>query len=272
MSDVFVITSRGFGTLSTTTSDSKLWLRNFHPAVEPVARLVCLPHAGGSASAYFALSAALAPTVETLAVQYPGRQDRRLDPCVESVPELAEAICTALLEWPDWRDLTERPLALFGHSMGAAVGFELARQLERRAGRPPVRLFASGRRAPSSIRSEKVHTLDDAGLVRELVALDGTDPALLDEEMLRLILPALRSDYRAIETYRCTADTTVSCPITVLTGDRDPRTTEAEAHAWQAHTTGGFALRTFSGGHFFLNDHRDAIARRITADLGITRP
>lgn len=103
-------------------------------------RLVCLPHAGGSASSYFSMSAALTPSVETLSVQYPGRYDRRKEPCIESIPELAEAIFTALFEWAD------RPLALFGHSMGAVLAFEVARRLEQRMGKPPVRLFPAGRR------------------------------------------------------------------------------------------------------------------------------
>jgi surfactin synthase thioesterase subunit len=86
--------------------------------------------------------------------------------------------------------------------------------------------------------------------------LSGTDPRLLgDEDLLRMILPALRSDYTAIETYRAPADAVVEAPLTVLTGDRDPRVTPEEAHAWREHTTGPFDLKVFSGGHFYLTDH-----------------
>jgi pyochelin biosynthetic protein PchC len=247
--------------MSTPTSSSRLWIRRFHPVENPAVRVVCLPHAGGNASFYFSMSAALTPAVETLSVQYPGRHDRRKEPCIESIPQLAEAFFIALLEW------TDRPLALFGHSMGAILAFEVARRLEQRIGKPPVQLFASGRRSPSTVRDERVHTMDDERLISEVVALNGTDLRLLDDDMLRIVLPPIRSDYRAIENYRCAASATVSCPITVLTGDSDPRTTGAEAEAWRLHTAGEFRVETFSGGHFFLNGHQDAIVRLIIESL-----
>lgn len=245
------------------TTEAQLWIRRFHQAPVDAPRLVCLPHAGGSASYYFPFSAALQPAVQVLAVQYPGRQDRRADPFLATVPEYAEAIFGALAEVPDLGEF-----ALFGHSMGAVIGFEVTRLLEQRLGISPVRLFASGRRAPSRVRGERAHTLDDDGLVLELTTLDGTDSRLLaDPEMRELLLPMIRSDYRAIETYRCEPGTVVSCPVTVLTGDIDPRTTDEEARDWKRHTSADCAVREFSGGHFFLNEHQEEIAEIISETL-----
>src|SRR5947207_7750544 len=102
-------------------SDDGLWIRRFHPAPPGTPRLVCLPHAGGSASFYFPVSRALSPAVDVLAVQYPGRQDRRHERCVDNIPELAAQVLAVLRPW-----LTG-PTALFGHSMGASLAFELAR-------------------------------------------------------------------------------------------------------------------------------------------------
>ena len=107
--------------------------------------------------------------------------------------------------------LDDRPLTFFGHSMGAVVAFEVARRMED-AGNGPVRLFASGRRAPSRTREENVHLRDDDGLVAELRALSGTAAQFLaDEELLHMILPAIRSDYTAVETYRCDPGATRIC-------------------------------------------------------------
>ncbi|WP_066368541.1 thioesterase II family protein [Herbidospora mongoliensis] len=238
-----------------------LWIRRFTPAPDAVARLVCLPHAGGSASYYNPVSRAMSPAVEVLAVQYPGRQDRRGEPFVEDISTLADQIHEALRPW------TDRPLALFGHSMGAVLAFELTLRMEKE-GLRPLALYASGRRAPSTYRAENVHLRGDAGVISELKRLNGTAGNFLDDdELLRMVLPATRADYRAIETYRCAPGAVVQTPIVALTGDDDPKTTEDEARAWSAHTKGGFDLRVFRGGHFFLNDHAHKINSDIRAHL-----
>ncbi|MDT0616368.1 thioesterase II family protein [Streptomyces lancefieldiae] len=234
-----------------------LWLRSFHPSPKATARLVCLPHAGGSASYFFPVSKALSPDVEVLAVQYPGRQDRRGEPCLESVDELADHVAR------DLGALTDRPLALFGHSMGASVAFEVARRL---AGTdvPLLGLIASGRSAPSSTWGADVHLRDDAGILRELRELSGTDARLFDdEELLRMILPAVRGDYTAVARYRCAPGVRIACPVSVLVGDADPQVPPAQAERWRDHTDGAFDLRVFPGGHFYLNERADEVTAAI---------
>lgn len=238
------------------------WLRSFHPSSPRAPRLLCLPHAGGSAGFYFPVSAALSPGVDVLAVQYPGRQDRSLDPFAESLQALADELFR-LLDPDD-----ETPLALFGHSMGAVVGFELARRLEA-AGRPPAVFFASGRRGPSAgRRTETVHRRDDAGLIEEIKKLNGTDLTLLDDpEILQLILPSLRADYRLVESYRRGPGPRLSCPVVAMTGDADPRVTVEEAGAWAEETSGPFELLVHPGGHFYLASQQTAVNTQITDHL-----
>ncbi|MEV6908298.1 alpha/beta fold hydrolase [Amycolatopsis sp. NPDC051071] len=243
------------------------WFRRFHAAPDAKARLVCLPHAGGSASFYFPVSRALAPEIEVLAVQYPGRQDRRNEPFLTSVDALADSI-TALL-----RDKTDRPLAFFGHSMGAMIAYEVVRRLEK-ASLPVAKLFVSGRRAPSRPRNESVHTRSDEGVLAELRRLSGTEMDLLgDEDVVRMILPAVRNDYRAVETYRHTHEEPISTPVVAFTGNADPVATVDEVGSWADHTDGGFDLVTLEGGHFFLTRHQDVILRHLSglADQGALR-
>ena len=202
-----------------------------------------------------------------MSIQYPGRQDRRFDACLNSVEELADGAFEELSSYLDGG-----PIALFGHSMGAIVAYEVARRMEGLAGVAPVRLFASGRRAPSRWRQENVHRLVDNGIVAELQRLNGTNSALLgDQDLLRMILPAVRSDYRAIENYVHPDGLTLSCPITVLVGDSDPLTTSDEAEAWRVHTSGRCDVRVFPGGHFYLNDHANTVIELITAELGAAK-
>jgi pyochelin biosynthetic protein PchC len=236
------------------------WFKSFHQRDGDV-RLICFPHAGGSASAFFRLSATLPPWVQVWAAQYPGRQERRREPAFTNVPDLARALAQVLA------DRQDRPYILFGHSMGAVVGFELALAMARSGLRGPELLVASGRRAPSTPRVETVHRLDDRGLADELRVLSGTDPAFLqDPELWQMVLPVLRADYQAVETYRAAPNSAVACPITALVGDHDPRTTIDEARAWQGHTVAEFDLRIFAGGHFFL-DERPAEVATVLTDL-----
>ncbi|WP_116202380.1 thioesterase II family protein [Amycolatopsis circi] len=243
------------------------WIRRFHPTDGARARLVCLPHAGGSATAYFPLSAAAAgQDFEVVAVQYPGRQDRRSEPCLDTVAAIADAIADDLAGWPDL------PVALFGHSMGATVGYEVARRLEAQ-GNSPLGLFASACRAPSAQRIEFVHQRDDDGLIAALKELSGTDAGVLgDDELLRMVLPAIRGDYTAVETYRHQPGLEPSCPIQVLVGDADPVTDLDEATAWRNHTTGTCQVEIFPGGHFYLNDQLNAVLKTITTSLAGWQP
>lgn len=237
------------------------WIRCFHPAAEAPVRLVCFPHAGGSASFFHPVSGALTPRVEVLAVQYPGRQERRLEPLIDSVHDLADAVTEVLRPWHGG------PLALFGHSLGASVAFEVAARLER-LGTPPVALYASGRRAPSLPREESLHLSDDEGLIARLSELEGTDTRVLaDEEILRMVLPAIRGDYKAAETYRLRGETVLSAPVVCLTGADDPQVTREEAAGWRAHTSGPFVLRTFPGGHFYLTERPTEVVAAIEDDL-----
>ncbi|MFC9430497.1 thioesterase II family protein [Streptomyces sp. NPDC056987] len=245
-----------------TSTEASRWVRCFHPAPLSRGQLLCFPHAGGSASFYFPLSAQLFSVAEVFAVQYPGRQDRREEAAPRDIGVMADRIYAAVRG-----RLGARPTTFFGHSMGAVLAFEVARRFEADGGELS-RVFASGRRAPSRVREENVHLRTDDGIVAELKSMSGTDAALLgDEEILRMILPALRSDYEAIETYRCEPGATLRAPISAFTGDSDPKTSLEEAEEWREHTTGAFDLKVFPGGHFYLGPQAPAVTAALREHL-----
>ncbi|MCQ9184322.1 alpha/beta fold hydrolase [Streptomyces sp. IBSBF 2953] len=241
----------------------ELWIRRYHPAPEDTdVSLVCLPHAGGSASYFRPLTGALASVAEVLPVQYPGRQDRRAEPPITSIPLLADEILAVL------ESLPRRRLVLFGHSMGACLAFEVARRIEQRSSLELLGLVASGRTAPPKLRDSGVRSMDEDGVVAEIRRLNGTDDRLLlDDDVIRMIMPAIRGDYEAVESYRYEPGPRLRCPISVLVGDDDPQVTLAEAEEWRDHTESDFTLRSFPGGHFYLAEQSAQVTRALTEDL-----
>ncbi|WP_073755091.1 thioesterase II family protein [Streptomyces sp. CB03234] len=246
------------------------WIRNFHPAPAAGVRLFCFPHAGGAAGAYRALSAALPDGIEALAVQYPGRQDRFTEPCLDDIHALADACL------PELRPYADEPFALFGHSMGALVAYEVARRLEAAGHTRPAALIVSGRQAPALPRQPGTALppagADDERLVAEVRGLGGDPDGVLDHPGVRaLALPALRADFRAVSTYRRRPGPPLSCPLVVLTGDRDPWVPIDGARAWREETGGPFELHVLPGGHFYLNDQLPGVAGLITDVLRPSR-
>ncbi|MFF0451438.1 thioesterase II family protein [Streptomyces sp. NPDC004609] len=241
----------------------ELWIRRYHPAPQDTdLSLVCLPHAGGSASYFRPLAGALASVAEVLAVQYPGRQDRRAEPPITSIPLLADEILAVL------ESLPRRRLVLFGHSMGACLAFEVARRIEQRSSLEVLGLVASGRTAPPKLRDRGVRSMDDDGVIAEIRRLNGTDDRLLlDDDVIRMITPAIRGDYEAVESYRYEPGPRLRCPLSVLVGDDDPQVTLVEAEEWGDHTESGFTLRSFPGGHFYLAEQSAQVTQALTEDL-----
>ncbi|MYT29250.1 alpha/beta fold hydrolase [Streptomyces sp. SID8354] len=239
-----------------------MWLRRFRPVPHPRVRLVCLPHAGGSASFYRLWADALPWDVELVAVQYPGRMDRLREPCIEEAGKMADLLCEEL------RLLSGRPLVLFGHSLGALLAYEVARRLDRPGTPAPAQLVLSGRAAPGTRPPTTVHLGDDEELWAELRRLGGTsDEVSAQPELRSLVLPALRSDYRLAETYRHVPGPPLSCPVTVCVGERDTEVSREQAAAWSRYTRGGCEVAVFPGGHFYLNPERDRLLELLSGAL-----
>ncbi|MEV8318106.1 alpha/beta fold hydrolase [Streptomyces sp. NPDC059900] len=247
--------------MTDSNNDGASWIRRFHPSPDADLRLVCFPHAGGSASFFFPLSRGLTPRAEVLAMQYPGRQDRRSEPNIPDMGQLADRAAESLLPW------TDKPYALFGHSMGSTLAYEVACRLQD-AGRPAKALFVSGRRAPHRNLDDGLHLLSDEEIVADIGALDGTGAQVFgDAELMDLVLPAIRSDYQAAETYRYTPRPVLTSPVHALTGFSDARVDVGELHHWKEHTEAGFDLTVFSGGHFYLAEQYEGILELVRSRL-----
>ncbi|TCK24583.1 thioesterase II family protein [Pseudonocardia endophytica] len=242
-------------------TDDERWLRRFHtPRRASAPPLVICPHAGTGASAYQPFSRAFGATHAVTVLQYPGRQDRADEAAATTVPELAGRALDAYAAAPGTAD---RPVTVFGHSMGGVVAFEFARAAEA-AGIPVALLVVSAVVPAGRVADQPEHPSDDDAIVDRLVALNGTSAEVLaSRDIMRMALPALKADYAAVDAYSCPATATVDAPILALGGDADPIVTPGDLYGWAAHTTGGLSVTLFAGGHFYLNDDVDLVAGAV---------
>ncbi|MGA6161819.1 thioesterase II family protein [Amycolatopsis magusensis] len=237
------------------TSTTSPWFPAWGPGAPapPALTLFCLPHAGAGPTVFRDWAGGLGTGVEVVAVQYPGRAARISEPAETSIRRLAERIAGPLAERTG-----PTPYVLFGHSMGALVGYELARVLSG-LGRSPQKLIVSAQAAPRHVRSGQVHALPEPAFRREVVALAGTDPGVLaSPTMWAMLSPILRADFRACETYEPASGPPLATGLTVVSGDADPTVDTAELDAWREVTTGETEVRIIPGGHFYFTERPHA--------------
>jgi medium-chain acyl-[acyl-carrier-protein] hydrolase len=235
------------------------------PPHTPGIRLFCFPHAGAGALAYREWGRLLPPAIQVLPVLPPGRETRLRETPYTSIEPHVEDLVTALA--PELR----APYALFGHSLGALVAFEVARRLRADGLAAPVHLFVSGRIAPQLTEHRPMlNRLPVDDLTRELAALGGIPGHIdLGDHRLSHLLATLRADLIVNERYAFRPEPALSTAITALGGTTDPRVNESELVAWRAQTSGPFVLQTYRGGHFYLTEReqRAALLRLITRTL-----
>jgi len=239
------------------------WLA--HRRVNPAAklRLFCFPYSGADASLFYRWPESLPPGVEVCPVQLPGRGARIGEAPFTAIGPLVEACGTALTPFLD------RPFALFGHSLGALVAFELARWTRRRLAAEPAHLFVSACGAPQlPDRETAMHHLPDPEFLEALRRLNGTPEAVLAQPELRdLILPILRADFTICETYSYTEEPPLDCPLSAYGGLRDVHVGRDRLEAWRTQTARAFLVRMFPGDHFFLNSDRVLLLRVLALEL-----
>jgi len=247
--------------------DRERWFVRHMRRPDASVQLFCLPYAGAGASAFRAWPAAFGPQVEVIAVQLPARENRLREPHALDPARIADAISAA----------ANRPFAIFGHSLGGRLGFEVIRAM-RRAGRAlPQRFYPSGSRAPDQVAEGPLYGLSrlpDDKLLERLAAAGGFPAAVLQvPELLELVLPVLRADLCWVDDYRYVSEPPFDLPIIAFAGEYDEGAPPDHVAGWLRQTTASASMRTFKGGHFFLQERFTELISLIEADLlGVRAP
>ncbi len=240
------------------------WFQCRKPNPHARLRLLCFPYAGGGVSVFRVWPDLLPSEIEVWAIKLPGRDGRMHEPMPDDLQTLAVVMAGGLAP------LLDIPFACFGHSMGALIAFELARALRRGGQMGPMRLFVSARRAPQLPRTDTaLHTLPEEAFVEMLrQRYNGIPAALLAEpELLKLLLPMVRADFKMIETYQYREEDPLDCPIAAFGGTQDSLARHDDLSAWQAQTRGSFKLQMFPGGHFYLQGALPQLLAAVVREL-----
>ncbi|NKC10722.1 MAG: SDR family NAD(P)-dependent oxidoreductase [Gammaproteobacteria bacterium] len=244
------------------------WITQPHPRPQARMRLFCFPYAGGGASAFRDWPQRLPEDIEVCVMQLPGREERLQESPVTQMSVLVDALTQALLAYVD------KPFAFLGHSMGAIVSYEVARQLRTLEQAQPVHLFLSSRAAPQLAKGDQpLRFLPDQAFIEQLHHLYGAVPESIrrNADLQNVFLPILRADVTLLETHSFVPGDPLDCPITVFGGEQDRSISPTMLAAWREQTCASFTQQLFPGDHFYIVDAKDAVASAVAGQLAVIR-
>ncbi len=241
---------------------SSQWFRIEQPRSRPLMRLFCFPFAGGGTLAFRPWVAELPTEIELIAANLPGREFRSKEASCTSIDQLVEALCEAIVP------MLGTPYAMFGHSMGAILAYELSHKLQALGMPAPKLLIASAAAAPHlSGRDESGEAPSQKELLSMLKKLGGVPPEVFEHpEILDMFLPILRSDLSLLHSYEPQKRFPLKHPI-VAYGGRADEIPEADLAAWQHCTSAPFALRMFDGNHFYHQEQSNQFLNELVKDV-----
>lgn len=238
------------------------WIIRYRKNEDAPLRLFCFSYAGGGASVFRPWADALPASVEVCCIQLPGRETRLGEPAYTRLAHLVEALAEAITPYLD------RPFAFFGHSMGALVSFELARQLRRTHDKHPIRLCLGAFRAPQLANPNiKIYHLPSE-VFKVVLRADGIPEKVLQhEELMQAMLPIIRADYELCDTYQYKEEPPLDCPFSIFGGLDDVRINTADLEAWSIHSSVSTSLTMLPGPHLFVHSAQDLLIAKISEAL-----
>ncbi|MDK2968067.1 thioesterase domain-containing protein [Lacrimispora sp.] len=228
-------------------------------------KLFCLPYAGSSAMIYYQWSKFLSQDIDLQPVELAGRGSRMDAPLYESINGAAQEVCCSIKD-----QIKDTPYAIFGHSMGSWIAFELYHEIIKSGLPMPEHLFFSGNRAPHlNVRRNKIiHNLPENEFKNAVLKLGGTPKSVFEDKALAdIFVPLIRADYKITETYQyIPGRNKIECGVSALCG-REDSITQEDMEAWREHVLNKMDVVYFDGGHFFLNQNIGNVTSYINQRL-----
>ncbi|MBL0389219.1 thioesterase [Tumebacillus sp. ITR2] len=225
-------------------------------------KLFMLPFAGGSAQiAYQGWKEHLPSSIQMIPIDPPGRGRRLMDPLAENLDEMLADLYLQVCP-----HLDGTPFAIFGHSLGCLLGYELAHRLIERGHGSPQALFLSGKKPPHRPVDVTRYNMSRTDFKRTITEMGGTAEEILDnDELFEFFEPMIRADFKLVDTYEYREKPrALACPIYIFNGLSDPLTSVEHMDEWKSYTTGPCTVLHYEGGHFFLNEHAEGICLEIS--------
>lgn len=226
--------------------------------------LFCLPYAGGSEVIYFKWRKYINASVQLVPIELKGRGRRFNEDFYENIEEAIEDIFENIKD-----KILDNEYAIYGHSMGSLLAYELYHKIFSENIRMPKHIFFSGSKAPCIPREKKcIHLLPDDEFIKKVIELGGTQQEVAEsKELLQLFTPVLRNDFKILEKYVYQEKKDkIQCDISILNGKDDDIALEGLL-AWKNHGNNGFEVYNFDGDHFFINTNVENIAKIINTTL-----
>jgi surfactin synthase thioesterase subunit len=242
-------------------------LVQLEPRVKTDCAIVCIPHAGAGASSFAPLAKSLMGRASVWAVRLPGRESRILEPPLRTIGEMAESLVEPVAS------IDTENIIILGQCSGAWLGFELIRVLARQSRRLPISWFVACAQSPPRCLDTEMATAPfatDAEVIDQLRAIGGTPASVFDDpELLELLIPVVRADFKAGEEYAIPANwEPIDVSIASFGGRHDTNLDKAEILGWEKYTTWRFEYQIFDGDHFFVQRESAGVAESLLRMAG----
>jgi len=219
-------------------------------------RLFCFPYAGGSASIYNAFKELIGEEIELVAVQLPSRAERMMEDPFTDMKNLTDEL------YQQMRSELNVPFAFFGHSMGGSIAYDLGKKIEQFSAYAPEFIVISATRVPHIQNQNSRHLLDDTSFIELLRKNKASPQAVLDsQELMEMILPTIRADYKLVETYKTPRTSNLKSPVVIFNDEEDIK--KEDALSWQDYIKSEVSYVEFSGGHFFIHSELNKVISEI---------
>ena len=187
-------------------------------------------------------------------LEYPGRGVKRTQPLLYNINDLVDYAFQHTV-----KVIENSPYIIYGHSMGALIGYLVCKKIESQLINRPMRLIVSGSNPPSKMGKENISGLSSKAFWDKIYDYGGLPNEILEDKDVKTFFePILRADFECIEKYQYdeTSKKKLTIPIDVFYGSEEDINNE-EIVLWQKETTEKANITKLDGNHFFIFHHQE---------------